>query len=182
MKTMLVFAFATAMLLISLSLMAADPDPAGNAAAAARPTTRPVDPEVSADAVIRQLMTSRAKRAVLPKPTTAPTSQPATVAPAEIVRPLPMPPGAMIVDRVGRVIKDENSQWWQFHFSSERSVLYEAPMRVLPNRLLEAMETIMEKSNKTRVRFRVTGEITTYRGKRYLLIRRMLVKRELGAM
>jgi len=127
-------------------------------------------------------MTTRVRRAVLPKTTTAPATQPKTVAPPEIVKPLPLPPGAMLVNRVGRLIKDENSAWWRFHFSSEKDVLYEAPMRVLPNRLLEAMETILQDSERTRVRFRVTGEITTYRGRRYLLIRRMLVKREVGAL
>jgi hypothetical protein len=48
--------------------------------------------------------------------------------------------------------------------------------------MLEAMETILENSRRSRVEFHVTGEITTYRDKRYLLIRRMLVKREVGAL
>jgi len=182
MKTMLVLAFATAILLVTLSLTAADDEPAADVAATSRPASRPANPEVTADAMIRQLMTGRARRAVLPATTTAPAAQPATPAPAEIVKPLPMPPGAMIVERVGRLIKDDAANWWRFHFSSERDVLYEAPMRVLPNRMLEAMETILENSVRTRVRFNVTGEITTYRGHRYLLIRRMRVKRELGAL
>ena len=182
MKTMLVLTFATAILLVALSLTAADDKPAAGVAATSRPASRPVDPEVSADTVIRQLMSGRARRPVLPTTTTGPASQPATPAPAEIVKPLPMPPGAMIVDRVGRLIKDRASSWWQFHFSSERDVLYEAPIRVLPNRMLEAMETILENSQRSRVKFHVTGEITTYRGKRYLLIRRMLVKRDVGAL
>jgi len=175
MKTTLLCAIATALLMATLSLTAAEDAPA----------TRPADPEVTADEVIRELMRRReARQAVTDEvaPSTAPSTQPQAVAPAEIVKPLPMPPGAMIVGRLGRLGRDEGAAWWQFHFDSEQDVLYEAPMRVLPNRLLEAMETIMETSGRTTVRFKVSGEITTYRGDRYLLIRRMLVYRDTGAL
>ncbi|MFW6155168.1 MAG: hypothetical protein ACOC95_08130 [Planctomycetota bacterium] len=175
MKTTLVCTIAMALLTAALSLTAAE-DP---------PATQPADPEVTADEVIRELMERRETRQAVTaevEPATAPATQPDTVAPAEIVKPLPMPPGAMIVGRLGRLRRDESSSYWQFHFESERDVLYEPPMRVLPNRLLEAMETILETSGRTTVRFKVSGEITTYRGDRYLLIRRMLVYRDTGAL
>lgn len=175
MKTTLVCTIAMALLMATLSLTAAQDGP----------STQPADPEVTADEVIRELMQRREARQAVPgavEPATAPATQPDTVAPAEIVKPLPMPPGAMIVGRLGRLNRDENSPWWQFRFESERDVLYEPPMRVLPNRLLEAMETIRETSGRTTLRFKVSGEITTYRGDRYLLIRRMLVYRDTGAL
>ncbi len=176
MKTTLVCTIAMALLMATLSLTAAEDDP---------PATEPADPEVTADEVIRELMERREIRQAVTAevaPSTAPATQPDTVAPAEIVRPLPMPPGAMIVGRLGRLRRNEDAGWWQFHFESERDILYEPPMRVLPNRLLEAMETIMETTGRTTVRFKVSGEITTYRGQRYLLIRRMLVYRDTGAL
>ena len=187
MRTVMTVTLGVAIALVSLSLLAADAPvtkPAVGtsvpAPASTRPTSRPADPEVSADAVIRALLQSGTKTPVLPKPHTTPVSQPASVAPANIIRPLPTPPGAMIRHRLGRIVKDKASRWWNFHFESERSILYEAPMRILPNRQLEAMENILEKSVRPGVRFIVSGEVTQYRGKRYLLIRKKLVKREMG--
>ena len=187
MKTVMMVTLGVAISLMSLSLLAADAPSAQPAAgtstsapASTRPTSRPADPEVSADAVIRALLESRTKTPVLPRPQTAPASQPASVAPASIIRPLPMPPGAMIRSRLGRIVKDKASRWWTFHFESERTILYEAPMRILPNRQLEAMENILDSSARPGVRFLVSGEVTQYRGKRYLLIRKKLVKREMG--
>ena len=126
-------------------------------------------------------MSEQAKRPVLPAaPADQPVSQPAAAAPATIIRPLPMPPGSMIVDRVGRLVRDDAAGWWTFRFESENSRLYEAPLRILPNRHLEAMETILEKTAAPGLRFLVTGEVTHYRQKRYLLIRKKLVKRQMG--
>ena len=191
MKSVLTFTIGLAAGLASLSLLAADSAapspspttrPAGTTAPAA-PTTRPQDPEASADAVIQALLESRVKKPVLPKaPSSAPASQPATVAPRTILQPLPTPPGTMIWNRLGRIVKDRASGWWTFRFESEKNILYEAPMRILPNRQLETMETILDKSGRMHPRFVVSGEVTQYRGKRYLLIRKKLVKREMGAL
>lgn len=191
MKLVLTFTIGLAAGLASLSLLAADSAapspspttrPAGTTAPAA-PTTRPQDPEASADAVIQALLESRVKKPVLPKaPSTAPASQRVTVAPRTILQPLPTPPGTMIWNRLGRIVKDRASGWWTFRFESEKNILYEAPMRILPNRQLETMENILDKSGRIHPRFVVSGEVTQYRGKRYLLIRKKLVKREMGAL
>ncbi len=169
---------------VALSLSAADPAPApaSRPAASTRPASRPADvrDEATADAVIRELLRDRPKIPVVPSTgTTPPTSQPITVvAPKSVMRPLPMPPGAMIVDRVGRLVKAPGEAWWSFHFESEKNVLYEAPVRILPNRLLEEMEDLSGGGTRPGVKFRVSGEVTEYRGQRYLLLRRMLLKRD----
>ncbi len=178
MRTVITVTLGTAIALMSLSLLAADA-PATKPAADTQPTSRPADAEVSADAVIRALLQSRTKTPVLPRPSTVTASQPASVAPTNIIRPLPMPPGSMIRNRLGRIVKDKASRWWTFRFESERTILYEAPMRILPNRQLEAMENILDNSVKPGLRFLVSGEVTQYRGKRYLLIRKKLVKPEM---
>lgn len=177
MKTMTALAMALAILLIALSGPAAD-----DAATDPQPATRPASPEASADEVIKQLLMNRSQEPVLPEIATGPATPPDSIAPKSMVKPLPMPPGAMVVNRVGRLIRDDATGWWRLHFESEKDVLYEAPVRVLPNRLLEAMEGIMENSGKSRILFKVTGEVTQYRGNRHLLIRRMLIKREMGSM
>jgi hypothetical protein len=93
-----------------------------------------------------------------------------------------MPPGAMLVNRLGTLRKDEASSWWMFHFESEKEVLYEPPIRVLPNRWLEAMETVLEKAAGRGVKFIISGEVTQYRDRRHVLIRKMIVKRDLGTL
>jgi len=170
-----------ALALAALAPLAADPPPPPPSVSTA-PATRPADvrDEATADEVIRELLRDRPKIPVLPSTatTTAPASRPTIVAPKSVLRPLPMPPGAMIVNRLGRLVKAPGEAWWAFHFESEKNVLYEAPIRILPNRLLEEMEDLSAGGTKPGVRFRISGEVTEYRGRRYLLLRRMLLKRE----
>ncbi len=187
MRTILLLTTFAALMLAALSLPAADttpgttPEPSATSAPATRPTD--VTNEATADAVIRALLATRTKRPLLPKAaTTAPSSQPASVAPKSIIRPLPMPPGAMLVDRVGRLVREQGGGWLALHFESEKKVLYEAPIRILPNRLLEEMEEAQTKATAAGVKFIVSGEVTEYRGRRYLLIRKMLIKRNLGTL
>lgn len=149
-------------------------------------TTEPADPQAEADDLVRQLLTRPQTRILNPAPTTtqptsAPASQPA-VAPSEVMRPIPLPPGAIIADRVGRLVPEEGTNWWTFHFESEQNVLREGPIRILPNRLLERMETISREGQRAGVRFRISGEVTQYRGERYLLLRKFIVEHNLGAL
>ena len=194
-KRMLILTAAVALATATLTRVVADTttrpaEPAKQAESAEKPETRaasrpgpsPADAQTHADAVIKALMSERAKRPVLPNaPSSRPAVRPAAAAPAEIIQPLPMPPGSMIVDRVGRLVRNEAAGWWTFRFESEKQHLYEAPLRVLPNRHLEAMETILEKSATPGLRFLVTGEVTQYHQRRYLLIRKKLVKRQMGS-
>jgi hypothetical protein len=183
MRAIILLTAIAAVALVALSLPAETTET--TPAAATAPATRPADvtDEATADAVIRALLEARVKRPLLPRAvSTAPSSQPATVAPKSIIRPLPMPPGAMIVDRVGRLVREEGGGWWALHFESEKKVLYEAPIRLLPNRLLEEMEQAQAKGAKAGVKFIVSGEVTEYRGRRYLLIRKMLIKRNFGTL
>jgi hypothetical protein len=203
MKMIVACTLCTAVALVSLSLMAADTPPpqsraasapavqpratsapAARAPAASAPASRPEEEdESSADAVIKALLESRGgETVILPKSVSSqPTSEPGAAS-RPAAPPPPMPPGAMIYQRVGRLVKDGNGEWWSFHFESEKSGLVEPPMRVLPNRLLEAMETNLERSAGSSVRFIISGEVTEYKGQQYLLIRKQVVKRDMGTL
>lgn len=100
-------------------------------------------------------------------------AEPPTTGPGPKHEPSPLrPDGTMITDRIGRLTK--GSKGWLFAFESEAKVLRESPMQILPNQDLETMERIS--SNGTvPVKFRVSGEVTTYRGANYLLLRKVLV-------
>ncbi|GEM_PF-4509190 len=75
--------------------------------------------------------------------------------------------GDVITDRVGRLQKTDAG--WEFHFESDGRALNDPPMILLPNSELARMERSLEKSGQD-LRFRVTGMITMYGGRNYLLV------------
>jgi hypothetical protein len=87
------------------------------------------------------------------------------------------PEGSMVVDRAGRLTRD--GEWWTFAFEAEGRVLRERPLRLLPNRMLEFMETASA-GGQTGVVFIISGEVTEYHGANYLLVKKVLVQRDMG--
>jgi len=71
---------------------------------------------------------------------------------------------------VGRIIKDEKTKSLVFVFDSDGPAMADPPITLLPNRLLESMEKINAQSPHG-AKFKITGEITEYNGKNYLLLR-----------
>ncbi len=84
---------------------------------------------------------------------------------------------AVVVDRVGRVGYDPDGQRWLFAFEADGASLAEPPVVLLPNALLERLETSLAESDRS-VRFRVSGEITKYQQANYLILRKALIKFE----
>jgi hypothetical protein len=78
---------------------------------------------------------------------------------------------------VGRVVPGK--PWWTFAFENLGDEPQQRPMRVLPNRLLETAVSISRGGTRGTV-FIVTGEITEHRNQNYLLIRKVLVRRDVG--
>ncbi len=177
---------------------ASSPPAVDNRAApqASRPAT---DREPSAEEVIRQLMQTEPARAlVLPRDR---TGQTATSAPVEesktATAPAPLTPASVelaagdaareavawsestwLIDQLGRVVP-AGGTWWSLAFENRGQEASRKPVRLLPSRLLET--AIALSGGGTRgVVFSVTGEITTYRGQNYLLIRKVVVRRDMG--
>ncbi len=86
-----------------------------------------------------------------------------------------LPEGHYIADRRGRLICA--GDYWLFVFESDGKALADPPIKLLPNRWLEKMESDVAASNDP-ITFRVSGEITTYRGQNFLLLRKVLIERE----
>ncbi len=105
-----------------------------------------------------------------------PTASRPSVSPSKAERPL-HPDGSMITDRIGRLVRRDDG--WFFVFESEGKVLREPPMEILPNQDLQTMEITSANGTKP-VKFKVTGEVTTYRGENYLLLRKVLVVHDMG--
>lgn len=75
--------------------------------------------------------------------------------------------GDLITDRVGRL--ESAGTAWEFHFESDGRALNDPPMIILPNSNLAKMEAANKQSGQD-LRFRVTGMVTTYQGRNYLLV------------
>jgi hypothetical protein len=87
------------------------------------------------------------------------------------------PEETMLMDRLGRVVPGD--PWWSLAFEDRGTGHEEKPVRLLPNRLLENALGVSGTGAKTRV-IRVSGEVTEYRGANYLLLRKVLARRDMG--
>jgi len=83
----------------------------------------------------------------------------------------------MIVDRLGRLVRSD--KWWLFVFEDQGLLPKLKPVRLLPNRLLEDA-LIRSGGGSESVVFIISGEATAYKGMNYLLLRKLLVRRDMG--
>lgn len=84
--------------------------------------------------------------------------------------------GSLVVDRVGRLIFDPQGGRFQFTFEADGTALAEPPIIIHPNLLLEEME----KSAGTNIKYRITGQVSKYRDKHYILMRKVLIRHGTG--
>ena len=80
--------------------------------------------------------------------------------------------GTFVIDRIGRLTHTENGQA-EFTFESDGRALRDPPMILLPNLKLMQMEDTLTAANRD-LKFRVTGTVTEYRGRNYLLLERVV--------
>jgi hypothetical protein len=81
---------------------------------------------------------------------------------------------SFIVDRTGRLVRSEDGQQWEFRFEADGKALRDPPVIVLPNLTLMSMENEVGGTSRE-LRFRITGEVTEYRGRNYVLLRKAIV-------
>ena len=134
-------------LCLAVAMAGAAPGPGGPGTA--RPATRPTTDE-----------------ALLPEDRPRPVIPPVTVEAvgARRARAL-IPQGAVVLDRVARLAKSGDGKWWTIPDPRVGS------LRLLPCRLLEAVERIHASVPKRRFRF--SGEVCRYRRQYYLLLRQV---------
>lgn len=87
--------------------------------------------------------------------------------------------GQIRVDRLITLKLDPESQWWQARFISDNT-LRERPVRLLPCQILETAEEIASEKSRETIRLRVTGEIYSYKGHEYMLLRKAIRERDMG--
>lgn len=152
------------------------------------PVAPPVDPTATPDTqpagdetagLIAQMLQDRPGTAVkiTPSPHRKADENVASVAPAGKT---PFTPGKqdLVVDRIIRVIREPGSEWWMARFESDNT-LREPPLRILPGLRLEWIKMTMAESGKTDMLLRISGEITYYKGSRFLMLRKVLRQRDM---
>jgi hypothetical protein len=114
-------------------------------------------------------------------PTTAPardaTSGGAAVAPGAANLTV-LREGTFLVDRTGRLTRAADGQTWEFTFESDGRTMRDPPVLILPNLKLMQMEQAAKGSSRE-VRFRITGMVTEYNGRNYVLLEKVLVVPEI---
>lgn len=156
-------------LLPRVAMRAHEPAPppadAPPADAAAEGSATELSSEESVEDVLAMMRRQRPRQEMIP---------PRPVGPADSVPTLagtvqaPISDGSPLVARPGRIVFDD--PWWTFVLESDELDYPEPPLRVLPNRNLELMIQLAERESRGLV-FIVSGEITAYGGKNYLLTR-----------
>ena len=84
-----------------------------------------------------------------------------------------------VVDRTAHIVDDPKRRWAEARFVADNT-LREPPMRLLPCILLDRARHLQSKMGQRDRKFRISGEVTHYHGRRYLLLRKVLLERDMG--
>ncbi len=137
--------------------------------------------EGSSDDVLEVLLTERPAMPVVKPRESAPEDreQPGGVSPEIADQDVTHPGrGQSVVDRTVIFLPSEEGNWTEVVFESDNHG-QEPPLRALPCAALSKAERVNTDRPHDSVRFRVSGEITEYKGKRYLLIRKAIERRDM---
>jgi hypothetical protein len=153
-------------------------DSAVLAAEKTEPATQPsgpLSPDRMLDQMLQQNPGPNSARTI--RPTTARstdrTSGAAAVAPGAMTMNV-LREGTFLVDRTGRLTRAADGQTWEFSFDSDGRAMKDAPVVILPNLKLMSMEQAAKSSNRD-LRFRITGMVTEYNGRNYVLLEKVVV-------
>jgi len=147
----------------------------------ARPTTRPSEP-ANPDLMLRQLLSPARPSAKPLEPVqyepqqdvTSKTAIAPRVEPQNLVR-----EGSFIFERAWRLTRTADGQF-EFTFESDGSALKDPPMIILPNLKLTVMETAVKTSGRD-LKFNVSGMVTEYNGRNYILLEKVVVDNQAPA-
>ena len=85
--------------------------------------------------------------------------------------------GTTLNDVVGRLTRAADGQQWELALDSDGRAMQDPPLIILPNLNLAAMESAVNNASRD-LRFRVTGVVTEYKGRNYILLEKVVVPPE----
>jgi hypothetical protein len=140
--------------------------------------------------ILAEVTEYRGKNYLYIRPSGIPVPAPAAqVAPA--VKPLvnaaapnvpaaqPLPERDAITNRIGRLVRDVKTGVELIAFDADGQRMADPPMGVIPCKYLAVIEDATDNGNKP-LKFRVSGEVTSYRGKNYLYLKFVQQVRDLN--
>ena len=153
-----------------LAVFADSPMPAG--APTSQPASQPASPK---DVINGMLKPGAERRKALQPIQGAPLKDKTTSNPiAPGARPQMLRrEGSFVVDRTGRVTKSADGTGFEFNFEADANAMQDPPMIIMPNLSLMMMQDQIRLSG-TDARFRVTGMVTEYMGRNYLLLQKVV--------
>ena len=137
-------------------------------------------PEATADDIMAELRKDTIGPRIEPRPAPG-TDRPnrPEVAPLPNEKTLSAKRGTFVVDRLVNVLPVGLGRWMEARFVSDNT-LREPPLRLLPCRMLRRAELLVAGSRKGQTpQLRVSGVITYYKGRRFLLLRKAIQERGL---
>jgi len=172
-------ALGSGLLMAASSLIA---QPLARAADPAAPATAPATQ--SAESVLENLLHQPPSNPVTPTNTTSGPANPVvtpagTAAAPNVPEAMRLREGQFVWNRIGRLVKDDKTDQWMLAFESDGKDMQDPPMTLLPSRLLMSMEQATD-NGKRPIRFKVSGQVTEYHGKNYLLVTFMQTVRDLN--
>jgi hypothetical protein len=81
--------------------------------------------------------------------------------------------GTFIIDKTARLTKSADGQSNELTFEADGKALKDPPMIILPNLALTRMETAVSGASRD-LRFRVSGTVTEYNGRNYILMEKVV--------
>lgn len=145
---------------------------------AAQPAEQPNAPKSQEDVLEQLLKNSSPEPIITSRFGSDEVTKPTVVAVDPKTRiPLQVREGDVVINRLGRLDADPASQA-VFVYEADGKALDEPPLILLPCQNLELMERLAKATPQAK--FLVTGEITVYHGKGYLLLRKVMLHRDMG--
>ena len=158
--------------LLSISVASAQPKPT------TAPTTKPVKP-LAPDQLLNSMLKPNDPGRVLQPAADAPkydaTAEKAVAPGAQPIR--LRREGTTINDVVGRLTRSADGQQWELSLEADGRAMQDPPLIILPNLNLGAMESAVNSASRD-LRFRVTGVVTEYKGRNYILLEKVIVPPE----
>jgi hypothetical protein len=152
-----------------------NPSPASQKSPETQPTTRPTEPSSTlrkpAQAVILKGLLGRNERPapIQPQDPQSPGGGPTRAAGVDADGQPLLLEGTLLVERPGRLVREDGHAKFVFQVDADSPVT--RAMEILPNQLLEAMEREAQAGFSE---FIVTAELTRYKERNYLMLRKIL--------
>ncbi len=167
-------------LLANVVVVAAPADQPATQAATAPSTAPATDKPPSASDVLAQMLTEEPASPIITVETpVAGPVQTGSVGPVQVSQTVTPKSYGMVVWRLVRVLPAIDGRWMEVRFESDNN-LQEPPLRILPSALLTTAQKWTNAAKGRTIKLRVTGQITQYKGRAYLMLRNVFEEREMG--